>query len=60
MNFFKRKTNPKMEEVYEARKKATDNKTAMADKLIKLVEDLDIERRCGAVENYMGPERRTA
>lgn len=57
-NPFKRKTDPKLEEVFEARKRATRNKTAMADKIIKMVDDLKVERRCHVIENYIGPERR--
>ena len=59
-NPFRRKTDPKLEEVYAARRRATENKIAAADHLIKLVDDLHLERRCGVVENYVGPERRLA
>lgn len=58
-NPFKRKTDPKLEEVFEARKRASENKMAMAKKIIDMVDNLKIERRC-AVTEYSGPDRRQA
>lgn len=56
-NPFKKKANPEMDKAYADKKKSTQNKIDMADRLIRMVEDLKIERRCGIVE-YHGPERR--
>lgn len=56
-NPFKRKTDPKMQEILDARKKATEEKLATAQKIIKMVDDLSVERRCGVLD-YLGPERR--
>ena len=57
-NPFKRKTDPRIEEVYESRRKAIENKKAMADKIIEMVDHISVERRCGVMEGYAGQERR--
>lgn len=57
-NPFKRKTDPKVEDVIEVKQASTDRKNAMAEKINKMMDDLKhTERRCGILE-YNGPERR--
>lgn len=58
INPFKRKTDPTVHEVIEAKRTATDNKNAMAEKVIKMMREMQKpERRCGILD-YHGPERR--
>lgn len=60
-NPFKRKTDPRVEEVIDAKIKSMRNKNAMADRIVKAMDGLKrTERRCGILDPYVGPERRHA
>ena len=59
INPFKKKIKPEIEKAYQARAESTKNKMDAADKIIKMMETLYIERR-RSVETYSGPERRMA
>ena len=57
-NPFKRKTDPKLQDVIDDKRKATQHMWDVSEKIRDIAKSIKVERRCGIEDEYAGPERR--